>query len=49
MFVIHFEIPQFKRWTDEHLKWDPKNYANLTTIHFAAHEIWQPDLSVYNK
>ncbi|ODM96857.1 Acetylcholine receptor subunit alpha-type acr-16 [Orchesella cincta] len=35
-------------WEDGHLKWDPKSYGNITRVHFAAHELWQPDLTVYN-
>ncbi|XP_021962358.1 acetylcholine receptor subunit alpha-type acr-16 [Folsomia candida] len=35
-------------WKDEHIKWDPKLYGNLSRLHFAAHELWLPDLSVFN-
>ncbi|CAL8121932.1 unnamed protein product [Orchesella dallaii] len=35
-------------WEDGHMKWDPKSYGNITRVHFSAHELWQPDLTVYN-
>ncbi|CAG7833103.1 unnamed protein product, partial [Allacma fusca] len=35
-------------WNDDHMKWDPARYGNITTMHFAANEVWQPDISVYN-
>jgi hypothetical protein len=35
-------------WTDSKLQWKPENYGNLTLIHVADHEVWQPDLTLYN-
>jgi hypothetical protein len=35
-------------WDDEFLKWDPKDYGNLTEIRFLPSEIWKPDLLLYN-
>ncbi|KAJ1519347.1 hypothetical protein ONE63_004644 [Megalurothrips usitatus] len=35
-------------WTDPKLKWKPSQYGNLTTLFVADHEIWQPDLMLYN-
>lgn len=35
-------------WTDEKLKWKTKDYGNLEFIHLAPHELWQPDISLYN-
>lgn len=35
-------------WKDEHLVWDPAEYDGLNTIRLPDHEIWQPDITVYN-
>ncbi|CAL8135333.1 unnamed protein product [Orchesella dallaii] len=35
-------------WEDEHVKWDPENYGDLTAIQFASSELWKPDISVLN-
>ncbi|CAG7728326.1 unnamed protein product, partial [Allacma fusca] len=35
-------------WNDDHMKWDPARYGNITTMHFATNEVWKPDISVYN-
>lgn len=34
-------------WVDEHLKWNPDEYNNLTHVHFGDHEIWQPDIHLF--
>ncbi|KAG5679171.1 hypothetical protein PVAND_008761 [Polypedilum vanderplanki] len=57
--VIHMDLIESKgilethawlklRWNDGKFKWDPKAYDNITMIHMAADEVWQPDLTVYN-
>lgn len=33
---------------DEKLQWDPANYGNLTLLHVGNHEVWQPDVVLYN-
>ncbi|XP_050510436.1 acetylcholine receptor subunit alpha-L1-like [Diabrotica virgifera virgifera] len=35
-------------WNDEKLKWDPEAYGNLSVLHLAEHELWQPDIYLYN-
>ncbi|XP_017772159.1 PREDICTED: neuronal acetylcholine receptor subunit alpha-2-like [Nicrophorus vespilloides] len=35
-------------WNDDKLKWNASDYGNLEVLHLADHEIWQPDLFVYN-
>lgn len=35
-------------WNDPKLKWDAEKYGNIKSLHFAEHEIWQPDLFLYN-
>ncbi|XP_044749478.1 neuronal acetylcholine receptor subunit alpha-5-like [Coccinella septempunctata] len=55
----HFEVNEFKSqltvytwvrmtWTDEKLKWNPKDYGEVDVVRLADHEIWQPDLFLYN-
>uniref|UniRef100_U5EQR7 Putative acetylcholine receptor n=1 Tax=Corethrella appendiculata TaxID=1370023 RepID=U5EQR7_9DIPT len=35
-------------WIDEKLKWNKSDYGNISLIHLADHEIWQPDITLYN-
>ncbi|XP_055296063.1 acetylcholine receptor subunit alpha-type acr-16-like isoform X2 [Sitodiplosis mosellana] len=35
-------------WNDEKLRWDQSLYGNLTKLSLAQHEIWQPDITLYN-
>lgn len=35
-------------WNDDKLKWDPRNYENVSVVHMADHEVWKPDLVLYN-
>ncbi|XP_023323717.1 acetylcholine receptor subunit alpha-type acr-16 [Eurytemora carolleeae] len=35
-------------WIDERLAWDPKEYHDIDSIRVPAHDIWIPDLEVYN-
>nr|QQH14667.1 nicotinic acetylcholine receptor alpha 9 subunit [Blattella germanica] len=35
-------------WTDEKLKWNESDYGGLGVLHVADHEIWQPDIVLYN-
>lgn len=35
-------------WNDNHLKWEPRNYSDISLVHFAIDEIWHPDISVYS-
>ncbi|XP_011167165.1 acetylcholine receptor subunit alpha-type acr-16 [Solenopsis invicta] len=35
-------------WIDEKLKWDPAKYGNITHINIGNHEVWQPDILLYN-
>ncbi|CAH0559910.1 unnamed protein product [Brassicogethes aeneus] len=57
--IYHVEVDEFKStmtvhswlrlmWTDEKLKWSPADYGNLETLNLADHEIWQPDVFLYN-
>ncbi|CAH1370851.1 unnamed protein product [Tenebrio molitor] len=57
--IRHIELNEFKSslvvhtwirlaWKDEKLKWNSSNYGGLTTLNLADHEIWQPDIFLYN-
>ncbi|XP_054261902.1 acetylcholine receptor subunit alpha-like 2 [Macrosteles quadrilineatus] len=35
-------------WDDEKLKWNASDYGGLKILHVADHEIWQPDIVLYN-
>uniref|UniRef100_A0A336MAL3 CSON014484 protein n=1 Tax=Culicoides sonorensis TaxID=179676 RepID=A0A336MAL3_CULSO len=35
-------------WNDDKLKWDPAQYGGLESVHMADHEVWQPDVVLYN-
>ncbi|KAJ9578406.1 hypothetical protein L9F63_005364, partial [Diploptera punctata] len=35
-------------WIDEKLKWNDSEYGGLKVLHVADHEIWQPDIVLYN-
>lgn len=39
----------FQNWIDEKLKWKPEDYGGIDRITVSAHEIWQPDLVLYNR
>ncbi len=36
-------------WKDEHLPWNPQDYGGLKTLHFGMHELWYPDIQVWEK
>ncbi|KAJ9578993.1 hypothetical protein L9F63_024901 [Diploptera punctata] len=35
-------------WNDDKLKWNDSDYGGLELLHVANHEIWQPDVVLYN-
>ncbi|XP_071439661.1 acetylcholine receptor subunit alpha-L1-like isoform X2 [Hetaerina americana] len=35
-------------WSDEKLRWNSSDYGGLTRLYLADHEIWQPDIVLYN-
>ncbi|KAF4524650.1 hypothetical protein B566_EDAN013759 [Ephemera danica] len=35
-------------WVDEKLKWNASDYGGLSRLHLADHEVWQPDIVLYN-
>ena len=58
--IIHFDVDEMKSvfsvdawmrlgWTDHKLSWNPKDFGNLSKIHFGVNEIWKPDVLLYNR
>nr|WUR05318.1 nicotinic acetylcholine receptor alpha 9 subunit [Orius laevigatus] len=35
-------------WNDDKLKWNVSKYNGMTYVHMADHEVWQPDMTLYN-
>ncbi|KAJ1528529.1 hypothetical protein ONE63_006935 [Megalurothrips usitatus] len=59
LVIKHLDVDEFQStmtidawtkmsWTDPKLTWKPDQYGNLTTLYVADHEIWQPDIMLYN-
>ncbi|KAF7279395.1 hypothetical protein GWI33_007337 [Rhynchophorus ferrugineus] len=57
--IRHIEINEFKAvltvhswlkmsWDDDKLKWDPSKYGGIHSLNLADHELWQPDIFLYN-
>lgn len=40
-------LPQ--EWRDYKLRWDPRDYENVTSIRIPSELIWRPDIVLYNK
>nr|CAD7460963.1 unnamed protein product [Timema tahoe] len=36
------------QWIDEKLKWDPDHYGNISQLNLAHHEVWTPEVVLYN-
>jgi len=36
-------------WSDYRLSWDPEDHENITVFRINPHELWKPDISLYNK
>jgi hypothetical protein len=39
----------WQTWEDEKLKWNESEYGGLSVLHVAEHEIWQPDIVLFNR
>ncbi|CAH1406798.1 unnamed protein product [Nezara viridula] len=37
------------KWRDDKLQWNASDYGGLKHLHLADHEIWQPDIALYNR
>ena len=35
-------------WTDNRLTWDKTKFGDIDRLRVAAHEVWIPDITVYN-
>ncbi|KAH0539576.1 acetylcholine receptor subunit alpha-like 1 [Cotesia glomerata] len=59
MTINHISVEEFKSaisvqawvrmvWTDDKLKWNASNYGGLGRLQAGSHEVWQPDIILYN-
>lgn len=39
----------YKVWTDSKLKWNENDYGGISVIKIGDHEVWQPDITLYNR
>uniref|UniRef100_A0A914WI70 Uncharacterized protein n=1 Tax=Plectus sambesii TaxID=2011161 RepID=A0A914WI70_9BILA len=46
--ILHVNAWLDYSWTDYKLRWDIKEYANISDVRFPAGEIWKPDVLLYN-
>ncbi|KAG8305862.1 hypothetical protein J6590_060218 [Homalodisca vitripennis] len=57
--ILHIEVDEAKsmmiingwthiQWLDEKLRWNQSDYGGISKIHVADHEVWQPDIVLYN-
>ncbi|XP_076028460.1 neuronal acetylcholine receptor subunit alpha-9-like [Oratosquilla oratoria] len=46
--VLMTNSEMIMKWYDHHLKWDPEEYENTTTIRVPYNDIWYPDVILYN-
>lgn len=46
--MIYNIVPASQKWNDPKLQWNPADYGNLSVLHVGDHEIWQPDVLLYN-
>lgn len=37
-----------QRWNDFKLRWDPKEFKNITEVRIPSEKIWRPDIVLYN-
>ena len=45
---IRFNVELDLYWKDEFLTWDPSNFNGVTSLNIDPHEIWTPDIELYN-
>ncbi|GBP21441.1 Acetylcholine receptor subunit alpha-like 2 [Eumeta japonica] len=46
VFTIHSWVAM--SWKDEFLSWTPSDYGNIEEIQLGSHEIWTPELALFN-
>ncbi|PNF40554.1 hypothetical protein B7P43_G07971, partial [Cryptotermes secundus] len=45
-FSIDGTVPM--HWIDEKIHWKPEDYGGLTSLHITEHEVWIPEIVLYN-
>ncbi|XP_076334619.1 neuronal acetylcholine receptor subunit beta-3-like [Tachypleus tridentatus] len=46
--VLTVEGTLVMEWRDQFLTWKPKDYGSIQVFHLPDHNIWQPDIFLYN-
>ncbi|KAL9706350.1 hypothetical protein quinque_009868 [Culex quinquefasciatus] len=46
--TLNINMALMMRWTDEFLKWDAKDYENITSLIVRTDEIWIPDFRLFS-
>ena len=42
------ENPMLQTWKDDYLRWSPSDWGGIKAVKFSPHEIWKPDIMLYN-
>jgi len=37
------------KWNDPRLTWNPEEHMNISTFRITPHELWKPDIAIFNK
>ncbi len=37
------------RWSDQNFVWRPQDYQGLDRMYFSVHDVWRPDVLLYNR
>jgi hypothetical protein len=45
--IIILDTWMMLTWTDEYLRWDPREYDNITELRIPPSELWKPDIALY--
>ena len=59
MAIMHYDVDEMSSvfsvdawmrltWRDDKMVWNKSDFGDLKQIHFASHELWRPDIYLYN-
>lgn len=48
-FIFRISSTCFKKWKDDFLTWDPKDFGNITFTYVKYNQIWSPRLALVSK
>ncbi|CAJ0573852.1 unnamed protein product, partial [Mesorhabditis spiculigera] len=46
--VMQTNVWPTMRWSDYQLRWDPRDYGGVSTIHVPPQKVWLPDIVLFN-